>query len=79
MGWPARSLLLGEVVTTWGEHHLVVVVRTNEGDFVLDNLNTKIRRWNQTPYRWVRIQSPNHPMLWSTIAPRGSRPQVASS
>lgn len=79
MGWPARSLLLSEVVTTAGEHHLVVVVRTNEGDLVLDNLSTKVRRWNQTPYRWVRIQSPSHPKLWSTVAPRGSRPSVASS
>jgi predicted transglutaminase-like cysteine proteinase len=79
MGWPARALLLSEVVTTRGEHHLVVVVRTSDGDLVLDNLATKIRRWNQTPYRWLRIQSPSQPKLWSTIAPRGSRPSVAAS
>ncbi len=30
-GWPARAVLLSEVVTNWGEHHLVVVVRTFSG------------------------------------------------
>jgi predicted transglutaminase-like cysteine proteinase len=70
MGWPARSLLLSEVVTTSGEHHLVVVVRTNKGDLVLDNMTGSIRRWHQTPYRWVRIQMPNNSRLWATIAPR---------
>jgi predicted transglutaminase-like cysteine proteinase len=67
-GWPARSLLLSEVETSWGEHHLVLVVRTNEGDFVADNLNGDIRSWSNTPYQWVRIQSPNNPMFWSTVA-----------
>jgi predicted transglutaminase-like cysteine proteinase len=36
--WPSRVLLLAEVVTSSGEHHLVLVVRTKDGDFVLDNL-----------------------------------------
>ena len=27
-GWPSRSLLLAEVVVPWGEHHLILVVRT---------------------------------------------------
>ena len=42
-GWPSRALLLAEVIVPSGEHHLVVVVRTNEGDFVLDNLNASVR------------------------------------
>jgi predicted transglutaminase-like cysteine proteinase len=66
-GWPARALLLSEVVTTSGEHHLVLVVRTSEGDLVADNLNGDIRRWSKTPYQWVRIQSPANPTFWSTI------------
>jgi predicted transglutaminase-like cysteine proteinase len=31
-GWPARSLLLAEVVTTWGQHHLVVDQQRRPGD-----------------------------------------------
>jgi predicted transglutaminase-like cysteine proteinase len=66
-GWPARALLLAEVVIPSGEHHLVLVVRTREGDLVADNLNVTIRLWTETRYRWVRIQSPANPMLWRTI------------
>src|SRR5262245_18339882 len=38
-GWPSRTLLLAEVATHWGEHHLILVVRTASGDLLLDNLN----------------------------------------
>jgi predicted transglutaminase-like cysteine proteinase len=71
-GWPSRSLLLAEVVMAGGEHHLVLVVRTSRGDFVLDNLSPTIRPWSQAPYRWVRIQSPADPKFWRTIAAVGA-------
>lgn len=67
-GWPSRALLLAEVVTTWGEHHLVLVVRTRGGDVVADSLNANIRPWSSTNYTWVRVQSPLNPRFWSTIA-----------
>jgi predicted transglutaminase-like cysteine proteinase len=70
-GWPARALLLAEVVAPTGEHHLVLVVRTREGDLVADNLTLAIRLWTETRYRWVRIQSPADPTLWRTITWRG--------
>lgn len=70
-GWPARALLLSEVVTNSGEHHLVLVVRTGSGDLVLDNLTAQIKPWSRVPYRWVRIQMPNESRLWATIAGRG--------
>jgi predicted transglutaminase-like cysteine proteinase len=66
-GWPTDSLLLAEVVTNWGEHHLVLVVNTREGDFVLDNLAPTVRRWSETDYGWVRVQSSKDPKLWWTI------------
>jgi predicted transglutaminase-like cysteine proteinase len=68
-GWASRSLLLAEVVVPWGEHHLVLVARTDQGDLVLDNLTGGIKAWSSTPYRWVRIQSPGDPNNWMTIAP----------
>jgi predicted transglutaminase-like cysteine proteinase len=67
LGWPARDLLLSEVVTSWGQHHLVLVVRTSDGDYVADNLDPNIRVWTQVPYQWVRIQSPGNPVIWSTM------------
>jgi predicted transglutaminase-like cysteine proteinase len=69
-GWPAQSLLLAEVVTSWGEHHLVVVVRTKAVDLVIDNLNANIKPWTRTNYTWVRIQTPNNPMFWAKVGDR---------
>lgn len=70
-GFPARSVLLSEVVTPWGEHHLIVVVRTLSGDLVLDNLSSHILPWSKKPYRWVRIQTPKNPTYWASLGDRG--------
>jgi len=67
-GWPARTVLLSEVVTVSGEHHLVTVVRTNGGDLVLDNLTDQITPWSRAPYRWARIQTPKNPNYWVSIS-----------
>lgn len=69
-GWPARSLLLSEVVTSWGEHHLILVVRTSAGDLMLDNLTSQIRAWTRAPYRWVRMQTPRNPNYWAAFGNR---------
>jgi predicted transglutaminase-like cysteine proteinase len=71
-GWPAQSLLLAEVVTMWGEHHLVLVVRTKTVDLVIDNLTTEIRSWAGTNYRWVRIQTVKNPVLWAKVRERSA-------
>lgn len=67
-GWPAHALLLSEVVIPSGEHHLVLVVRTPEGDLVLDNLHGAIRSVSQTRYRWVRAQQAGNPKFWSMVS-----------
>src|SRR5262249_16992600 len=66
-GWPSRALVLTEVVVPSGEHHLVLVARTAEGDFVLDNLVSAVRPVSKTPYSWVRAQSPRNPKFWSVV------------
>ena len=70
-GWPARVLLLGEVVVGSGEHHLVLLVRTRSGDVVLDNLTSQIKPWWRTTYRWVRVQSPGSNKLWAAVGREG--------
>ncbi|QDM22620.1 hypothetical protein FIU28_16775 [Tardiphaga sp. vice154] len=67
-GWPMRNLLLSEVVTSWGEHHLILVVRAKGGDVVLDNMNAQIRGWAKAPYRWVRMQTSENPSYWAAVA-----------
>jgi len=66
-GWPSRSLLLAEVQVPDGEHHLVVVVRSAQGDVILDNLNPNIKPWSKVPYRWLRVQAPSNPMFWASV------------
>lgn len=71
LGWPAGALLLAEVVVLRGnyrgEHHLVLVVRTNEGDFVLDSLYEEVVPRESLSYRWVRMQTPDDQRLWRVV------------
>lgn len=69
-GWPQRALLLAEVETVRGKHHLILLVRTRSGDLVLDNLTPQIRPWSRAPYRWIRVQSPGNPKYWNAVGPR---------
>jgi predicted transglutaminase-like cysteine proteinase len=67
-GWPSRALLLSEVITLSGEHHLVLVVRTKDADLLLDNLQPAVESVAGNPeYQWVRIQSPQNPKFWLTV------------
>lgn len=66
-GWPSRALLLAEVVTGWGDHHLILVARTSGADLVLDNLSERVRDWTAAPYTWVRAQMPGDPSLWAKV------------
>jgi predicted transglutaminase-like cysteine proteinase len=66
-GWPSHSLLLAEVVIASGEHHLVLVVRTNEDDFILDNLTDDVRSVSLIEYEWVRAQRVENPRFWAAV------------
>jgi predicted transglutaminase-like cysteine proteinase len=63
-GWPAAALALTVAKTSWGEGHLVVTVRTDEGDLVLDNLRSTIIPWQKTGYDWIMRQSELNPQFW---------------
>jgi predicted transglutaminase-like cysteine proteinase len=66
-GWPKAALLLTVVLDHHGEGHLVLTVKTNSGDLILDNLNAEIVRWNETGYTFLKRQSPTNPNTWLTI------------
>lgn len=71
-GLPSGALSLAVVTTPSSVLHLVLVVRTDRGAVVLDNLDKRIKPWTATPYQYRRIQSEANPMLWVSVA--GSRP-----
>jgi predicted transglutaminase-like cysteine proteinase len=53
-GWPASALMVAVVRRPDGEGHAVLVVRTDRGDLVLDNLRSDISLWMDTPYVYVK-------------------------
>ena len=63
-GFPTSALLMTTVVTGRGESHAVLMVRTDRGDFVLDNLTQVVKPWNNTGYRFTLMQSPDNPRIW---------------
>jgi len=50
-----------------GEGHAILTVKTDRGEFVLDNLSNEIRPWDATGYRFVKRQSQEDPNLWVSI------------
>lgn len=58
-GIAASALRIGLAKTRSGEGHAVLIVRTNEGDLVLDNMTSAIRRWDQSGLRWVAMTTGN--------------------
>jgi predicted transglutaminase-like cysteine proteinase len=67
VGWAPSTLLLAEVLTANREHHLVLIIRAETGDFVADSLTDSILPWHMAGYQWIRLQSPQNPALWQAV------------
>lgn len=67
-GLPAQSLLIATVLDKSNQGHAVLVVRTTQGDLILDNLTGQIRSWSQTGYTFLRMQNPDAPNRWVSLA-----------
>lgn len=63
-GIPSGALRIAVVRTPAGEGHAVLLVKTNAGEFALDNLRQTIVKRNQTGYRYISVASAN-PMRWT--------------
>ncbi len=67
IGFPQEALLLTIVWTKQRKGHVVLIVRTDKGDFVLDNLSSKIVLWSKTSHDFVKRQSQTDPNIWVYI------------
>lgn len=76
-GIPLSDLLLTVVRKVDGTGHAILTLRTQAGDFVLDNLDWRVRRWNEVPYRFVKRQSEADAGRWLEIE-SGPEPLVSS-
>ena len=62
--FPQQSLLLTVVRNQKGEGHAVLMIRTDHGDFVLDNLSDEMLPWSKTGYVFIKRQSERNPNIW---------------
>ena len=69
-GFAPGNLLITVVRKPDGEGHAVLTVRTDRGDFILDNLNEDVLNWEATEYRYLKRQSSQHSGRWVTIESR---------
>nr|WP_123150453.1 transglutaminase-like cysteine peptidase [Mesorhizobium delmotii] len=76
-GTPASNLLITVVRQRNGEGHAVLTVRTDRGDFILDNLNDDVRPWDETGYLYLKRQASEHTGRWIAIR-EGQEQHVAA-
>jgi predicted transglutaminase-like cysteine proteinase len=63
-GLPRQALLMTIVRDLNNEGHTILTVRTDRGDFILDNLSDDVRAWDSTGYLYVKRQAQTDPNLW---------------
>jgi predicted transglutaminase-like cysteine proteinase len=66
-GWPRSALLVTVVSEKKGDGHAVLTVKTDKGEFILDNQNESIVLWTESGYRFVKRQSQVNPNAWVAL------------
>jgi predicted transglutaminase-like cysteine proteinase len=67
VGFPHEALLITVVWTKQNQGHAVLIVRTDKGDYVLDNLTPNVLLWTQTTHDYAKRQPPSNPTEWGFI------------
>jgi len=78
-GWPREALLITVVRDEHGDGHAILTVKTDKGEFILDNETNDIRLWSDTGYRFVKRQSQADPNVWIALGDTHAAPATASS
>lgn len=68
-GWSKNALLVTIADNAKGYRHAVLTVRTDAGDFILDNENNEVKDWREVNFRWIKRQSARNMMRWVEIKP----------
>jgi len=63
-GFDASDLLITVVLQPNGEGHAVLTVRTDRGDYILDNMRNKVLPWMDTEYTYLKRQDTVDPSRW---------------
>ena len=76
-GWPRQALLITVVRDSRGDGHAVLTVKTDKGEFILDNQHEEVLLWSETSYRFVKRQSQTDPNVWMALG--DNRPAVSTA
>jgi predicted transglutaminase-like cysteine proteinase len=76
-GWPREALLITVVRDKRGDGHAVLTVKTDKGDYILDNQAEDVLHWSDTGYRFVKRQSQSDPNVWVSLG--DPRPAAATA
>lgn len=77
-GFPRQALLVTVVKDEHNEGHSVLTIKTNAGEFVLDNMNDEVKPWDHTGYRFVKRQSQTDQTVWVQIGDPTAAPDYVS-
>jgi predicted transglutaminase-like cysteine proteinase len=78
-GWPREALLITVVRDKNGDGHAVLTVKTNRGEFALDNQENKVLAWDKTGYRFIKRQSQSDPNVWVSLGDPREAPALVSA
>jgi predicted transglutaminase-like cysteine proteinase len=76
-GWPREALLITVVRDRNGDGHAILTVKTDKGEYILDNQNEEVLLWSDTGYRFVKRQSQADPNVWVSLGE--PRPAVSTA
>ena len=78
-GWPREALLITVVRDRNNEGHAVLTVKTDKGEFILDNENEKILPSTETGYRFVKRQAQSNGNIWVSLGTSAPAAATASA
>lgn len=67
-GVPSAALSIALATTVWDEPHAVLLVSTDVGDYVLDNLRREVVHWSDADLTWERRQRPGNLLQWIDLS-----------
>jgi predicted transglutaminase-like cysteine proteinase len=78
-GWPREALLITVVRDKNNDGHAVLTVKSDKGEYVLDNQTDDIVLWSDTGYRFVKRQSQSDPNVWVALGEPRPVPLTATA
>jgi predicted transglutaminase-like cysteine proteinase len=76
-GLPRRAMRMTVVLDRQGAGHAVLTVRTDRGDFILDNNTSRVLPWNETGYEFLKREGSDS-TVWVALGNGEARTVMAS-